>query len=523
VACAALALIAGLSASLALGSARQARWEAIALSQQFRDEARQARLLLVTSPLSERERVDEGTALASRALDRYRVRDNPKWWDAPAVRRLPAGDQESLREDAGDLALLLASVTALQARAGEDARRADGLRSALVLNRASEACYPDGTAPLLLRRQREGLSRLLDGQGEAPREDARPAADVPNSAKDLCMNAQDLVERSRFAEALPLWRRAARLAPADLWPWTGLAVCYENLARYEDAAACYGTSIALAPEQLWLYFKRGVVYLRARNYEEARADFDRFLADRPGVAEAYINRAVAREGLGEYRPALGDVTKAIELGTQQTRVYFIRALLRKRTGDREGASQDRRTGARLDPADELSCVVRGLDRMEADPKGALADFDRALRFNPRSLDGLQNKASVLSEKLGQTPEAVAVLDREIELYPGFVPARAGRGVLLARLGKRKEAIHDAEECLCQDNQPATLYQVAGIYALTSRQQPQDRDEALFLLSSALRKGYGKELIGIDTDLDPIRSHPDFRRMLTRAGLSPGKE
>jgi serine/threonine protein kinase/tetratricopeptide (TPR) repeat protein len=522
-ACSALALIAGLVAWLAVGSARQARWEAIALAGQFRDEARQARVLLVTSPLSDRERVAEGTSLAFRALDRYRVREDPKWWDAPAVRRLPPADRETLREEAGDLALLLASVTALQARAAGDAGGADGLRAALLLNRASESCYADGSAPVLLRRQREGLNRLLDGRDATPREEVRPAADGLQSAKDLCMNATELAERSRFAEALPLWRRAARQSPMDLWPWSGLAACYENLARYEDAAACYGTSIALAPDQDWLYFKRGVVYLRAQNYEEARADFDRFLARRPDVPEGYINRAVAREGLREYGPAIGDVTKAIELGTSQTRAYFIRALLRERTGDREGARRDKQTGSEREPADELSCVVRGLERLEADPKGALADFDRALRFNPRSLDGMQNRASVLSEKLGRTPEAVAVLDREIELYPGFVPARAGRGVLLARLGKRKEALRDAEECLRRDTRPATVYQVAGIYALTSRQQPEDRQEALFLLSSALRKGYGKDLVGIDTDLDPIRAHPDFRRLLARTGAASGTQ
>src|SRR5262249_55721605 len=156
---------------------------------------------------------------------------------------------------------------------------------------------------------------------------------------------------------------------------------------------------------------------------------------------------------------------------------------------------------------ELSCVVRGLARLGRDARAALADFDRALQFNPRSLDGLQNKASVLGEQLGQPLEAVKVLDRTIELYPDFVPARAGRGVLLARLGRRKEALQDAGEALRRDHQPATVYQVAGIFALTSRQQPADQQEALFLLSAALRKGYGWDLIRIDTDLDPIRNHP----------------
>src|SRR5262249_22984693 len=154
-----------------------------------------------------------------------------------------------------------------------------------------------------------------------------------------------------------------------------------------------------------LYFQRGVAQLNARNYEEARADFDHFLTDRPDVAEGYINRALAWEGLKKTTPAIQDVTRAMELGTRQTRVYFIRALLRANLGDRDGAKQDREKGLELEPADELSCVVRGLARFGSDPKAALADFDRALRFNPRSLEGLQNKASVLAERLGRAGEA----------------------------------------------------------------------------------------------------------------------
>jgi serine/threonine protein kinase/tetratricopeptide (TPR) repeat protein len=512
VACAALVLIAGLTTLLAVGRARQSQWEAVALSQQFRDEVRQSRVLLATSPLSDRERLGEATSLALRALDRYQVRQNPKWWNAPAVRRLPTADQESLREEAGNLALLLASVTALQTRADETTRRADSLRSALALNRASESCYVDGAVPLLVGRQRERLSRLLDGGAAAAREENRPTDD-PQSAKDLALTAQDLMNHDRYTDALPLWRRAVRLAPADVWTRAGLAACLDNLAKPEDAAACYSTCIALAPELCWLYFKRGVAYLRAANYEEACADFDRFLLDRSEVPEGYINRALAREGLKEYDQAIRDLTRAIDLGTTQTRVYFIRSLLRERVGDRKGAAADRQTGARKEPTDELSAVVRGVNRMNTDPKAALADFEQALRFNPRSLEGLQNKASVLADQLGQTGQALSVLDRAVELYPWFVPARAGRGVLLARLGKRTEAIRDAEECLRQDAKPATLYLVAGIYSRTSKQQPQDRDEALFLLSTALRKGYGRELIAIDTDLDPIREHPDFRRVL----------
>jgi serine/threonine protein kinase/tetratricopeptide (TPR) repeat protein len=519
----ALFLIAGLTGLLILRNLQQARWEAIASYQHFRGEVQKARLLLATSRPTDRERLGEGFALAHKALDRYQIRSNPAWWELPEVWRLSPEDQEHLREEAAELLLLLASVNALQARTEGPAHRAEGFRSALDLNRLAEVCYPEGKVPALLWRQRASLGRLLDPTAK-PKELPSAATKDPPSTRDLCLSAQDLMDQDRFPKALPLWQQATRQGPRDLWTWAGLAVCYENLAKYPDAAACYGTCIALAPQLPWLYFKRGVASLNARKFADARADFDRFLTDRPEVPEGYINRALSWEGLKKDLLALQDIDKAIELRTSQTRVYFIRSLLRARVGDRDGAKQDHEKGVQLKPADELSWVVRGEARLGTDPKAALADFERALQLNPRLLNALQNKASVLSEQLGQTLEAVKVLNKLIDLYPHYVPARAGRGVLLARLGKRTEALQDAEESLRRDLQPATRYQVAGIYALTSKQQPGDQQEAFFLLSSALKQGYGWNLLAIDTDLDPIRNHPEFRRLTAKSkGAQEGQK
>jgi serine/threonine protein kinase/Tfp pilus assembly protein PilF len=519
----AILIIAGLSFLLMLRNIQHATWEALAAYQEFRDDVQHARLLLATSRPADRDRLNEGLALAYRALDRYHVRDNSAWPHLPAVQRLPAEDQEQLRDETCDLLLLLASVTVWKSRPGDPGARAEGLRSALELNRLAETCYADGKIPAMVERQRATLGSLLDGSGKRAPAPLPSFAEAPRHKKDLCLFAQDLMNQGRFQEALPLWLRGVRENPRDLWTWAGLAACYDNLGHHEKSSACYSTCIALAPRLSLLYFKRGVAYLLIKNFAEARADFDKFLAGHPDVPEAYINRSLAYEGLKQDRPAMEDVTRAMELGTTQTRVYFIRALLRARNGDREGARLDREKGLRLEPADELSYVVRGTARINTDPKAALADFDRALQINSRSRDGLQNKASVLSEQLGQTAQSLDVLNTAIQLYPDFVPARAGRGVLLARLGKRLEAIHDAEECLRRDIQPATLYQVAGIYALTSKQNVEDRQEALFLLSSALRKGYGWNLIGIDTDLDPIRNCAEFRRLTMKdKNLPAGK-
>jgi tetratricopeptide (TPR) repeat protein len=132
------------------------------------------------------------------------------------------------------------------------------------------------------------------------------------------------------------------------------------------------------------------------------------------------------------------------------------------------------------------------------------------------VEALQNIGGLLSERLNRPAEAIRILDKAVSLYPDYVPARAGRGVLLARAGRTEAADEDARESLLRDTRAPNLYQVAGIYALNSRQRPGDRLQALHLLSEALRAGFGLDLVDKDTDLDPIRDNPEFHRVVNAA-------
>src|SRR5262249_51553952 len=125
--------------------------------------------------------------------------------------------------------------------------------------------------------------------------------------------------------------------------------------------------------------------------------------------------------------------------------YYHRGRLALERGDRASARLDLDQALRLRPNHVASWIARGLARLPGDAPGALDDFDRALALDPRSRAALQNRASVLSEHLGRTEEAVRVLDQVVDLHPEFLPARVGRGVLLARLGRTAAALRDADE------------------------------------------------------------------------------
>jgi hypothetical protein len=106
-----------------------------------------------------------------------------------------------------------------------------------------------------------------------------------------------------------------------------------------------------------------------------------------------------------------------------------------------------------------------------------------------------------------------VLDRILSAYPGYVRARIGRAVLLARQGKRSEAHADVRESLARDRSAATLYQAANVFALTSRQAAADVDRVEPLLSAALWGGFGLDVVDRDSDMDAVRNRPAFQRVV----------
>jgi hypothetical protein len=52
--------------------------------------------------------------------------------------------------------------------------------------------------------------------------------------------------------------------------------------------------------------------------------------------------------------------------------------------------------------------------------------------------------------------------------------------------------------------------------MTSKTHPADRHEAFTLLASALRSGFGFDLLDHDRELDPLRPDPEFSRVVDDA-------
>ncbi len=489
-----LTAIAVVVAVAAIGQSRRAeRIEAVALRREFQEQLADARAIL-SLPFPSPEELAEGQADCLQALQRYGLPSDEDWQPPRPLVVLQSDEQVELRGELAEGLLLAARGDWQRSRlAGASSEREKAQQSGLALCAQAERL---GAKPGDVASHRE---LLIAAGGES-------TSGEPSS----------LAAAGRFLEAIDAIEQQLRTQGDDAALWAQLGACQSAVGRTRDAVASYSTCLALRPTLWRAYFWRGQAHLELQEHSRATLDFSDALASHGNHVPSLALRALAHLGQGDAPAADADLTRAILLAPDHTRLYFMRARVRQARHDAVGARRDFEEGLKREPADELSWIARGIARLTTDPAGALADFDAALRLNPWSREAAQNKAHVLAERLGRPAEAVTTLDLIVERFPDYVIARIGRGVLLARQGKRDEARRDADESLRRDPRGLVAYQAACIHALNSREHPADAAEAIALLHRALRDGFGSELLANDPDLATVRETPAFQTLVNVA-------
>ena len=223
-------------------------------------------------------------------------------------------------------------------------------------------------------------------------------------------------------------------------------------------------------------YRHAVILSRAANTQAARLD----LLARAG-------RGLSTDQRDLLQDAEGRLTEILRQPDAPVRCYFHRAEVRMMLGEGDGAKADKNQGFAHEPAenDDISWIMRGLHRDPAEASKALDDYRRAERANPLSVSALKNQAIVLAgRRLNRPEEALVVLNRWLAQYPDMPEARAFRGVVLARLGRSKEALADAAWAKSHSADPMVTYMAGDVYATAG-----DTGEALRLLVTALTRGF----------------------------------
>jgi serine/threonine protein kinase/Tfp pilus assembly protein PilF len=490
------------------------KWQAVSAAEPFAADLRDAEFYfgLADTEAGYRDRAWES---AKRALNHYQAWDEVRWFDRFEYQALPPERLGAYRRQVAGLTLQLANSCAQQAiRSPGAAARAELLRRAFAWNQRAEVTHPAAESCRAVWLQRAFLTRLAGNPAGAEQFALRADA-LPRGGEDAFLEGRQLMAEGRLVAAQRVLREAVQADPRNFWATFHLAACAHRLGQDWDAAGAYDICVSHSPGFFGTHYNRAQVRFRMGRAAEAEADFDRAIEARPEWADVYFLRALTREAQQRYAEAVADLNRALELGYTPTSVYLVRSRVHTKLKDKPAADRDLAEGLKIEPTDERGWLARAQARLYTDPAAALGDYDKALELNPRSVSALQGRGHLLS-RAGKNREAADALTRLIEINPESADAWSGRGVLHARLNDREAALRDATEALRLSERPATKYQVAGIYATTSRTKADDRREAFALLDAALRAGFGFEYLDKDRELDPIRTDPEFKTTVDAA-------
>jgi len=185
------------------------------------------------------------------------------------------------------------------------------------------------------------------------------------------------------------------------------------------------------------YYRQGMALMRARKYDDAVTFFRRALEKQPDYAEAYCGRGMAHNALKVFGMATADFSKAIALKPQYAEAYAGRggACLNLRGSQPAACLSDLEQAIKLNPKLAEAFVLRGLYyRQTGDLKRARAEFDRAILVQPRNVDALSARASLLI-KMGDRTAAAVDLNRLVDV--GDPASAASARQALRQLAEKK--------------------------------------------------------------------------------------
>ncbi len=468
--------------------------------------------LTVPTDLSSRKR---GLETAAKWLTSYGVGERKDWFLATNVRSLPDDQKDALRQELGEVALLLSHGEWLNARnaVGDERSAADTL--AVRWNRVAEECYPSDGIPQAVWNQRRNLAEWT--------RDAGLKASIPSittdrtATIDLFLAAATSVARGELREAEKQLLVVTEREPGHFAAHFMLACCYQTTGHYLRAIERFQVAKPLSPNDPRPSYNRGLILCHVARYPEAEAEFTRAI-DCPGdFPLASWQRAAVRQKLGNAKGSLADVQLSLAQGGPKISLMYLRAQLHEQLGDAVAAKRDRQEADAIEPTSEVDFVARGVNRVAKEPLKALADFQAAAKLNPYYLPAWQNKAHVLSDHLNETELALEAVTQAVAVAPQHAQSVAGRAVLLARLERRKEAHEAIQIALLLSRDPEIEYQASNVYSLTSTKNPEDRATALSYFREALRDGYRNfPEIERDADNKNLQGTVEYRDMLNAA-------
>jgi serine/threonine-protein kinase len=344
----------------------------------------------------------------------------------------------------------------------------------------------DRSAARAARQREEALTAL------------RLAPDLPQA--HMAMGMAHYWGRLDHRRALDEFAIALQGLPNDAELWMLIGFVHRRLGNWDDVFAAYEKAVGLHPRSAHLFRDLGGnSYQFVRRYAEAVRAYDRALSLAPDLHGAAVVRGITyvfwQGQLDTLRAVLSRLPRDARLG-DIGRADALRAALLLWERDSEGLLQEIRS-ARVE-------VLQGQDFFL--PSVLYAAW-------AHQLDGNREAARAAFES------ARALLDSALRELPDDWRMHAARGLALAGLGHRDEALREAQWLQRSEDyrKDAVVSRLAAEERARILAQAGEAREALDEVERLLAEPSQLTVhtLRLDPRWDPIREHPGFQALLAR--------
>jgi tetratricopeptide (TPR) repeat protein len=305
----------------------------------------------------------------------------------------------------------------------------------------------------------------------------------------------------------------------------------------EGALLDFNEAIRIEPTWATAYCARALLRLARNDKDGALADAEEAVRLEPNVAQSFVTRGRIRSNRGEKELALADLNHAISIDPNFAPAYVERGYVResfrdangKETKDLAGALADYDQAIRLNPRSTRARISRSfIRRDQGDLAGAIVDLSECIRIDPNDADAYRVRGQRYDDA-GDLVNAMADFDRAISIDPEDAYCYSSRARVRAKQGQLDAAISDQSEAIRLQPEDAYYRYVRGnLYADRNDHEKaiDDHTEAIRLKPNEssyyfMRQWSYKKLQRLDEALadinECIRLEPErFDRVQSRA-------
>lgn len=223
--------------------------------------------------------------------------------------------------------------------------------------------------------------------------------------------------------------------------WRGR--CYIMLRNFDAAIGELGTAIDARAGFAMAHLFRGFALGRVGRIAEALEDFNMALAADPSLAEAYHHRGSALLELGQYEKALEDLNRVVK-SKPGFAAFYDRGLTHFHLGKLAESIADFDEAIKENPKFAPALYNRGSVYFQMERyREAARDFGEAVRVNPKYENAFYMRG-VANHRLGDHLRAIEDLSEAIRLRPDFKEAWEQRGFARLAAGDYHKANEDFE-------------------------------------------------------------------------------